>query len=567
MSLVEAILAMALFAIISTGVISAIVYGQESTKMSGARERAVKIAEEGLEAVRNIRDSGYSNLPADGTYGLAISGGIWTLTGSSDVTDIFTRTVTLSTVDSRTRNVVVNIAWSQALQRNETISLNEHYSNWTSVNVKGMLVYGDGGTTSDAIKYQIYDPAANTWSVAAATADVDTGTTNKYLRSARVYASATRNEKILVSRHYNGTAQFIYAQVYNGTSGTWGNVVQLSTWTATTYLDVQNYDGSYLANGDFMVAYSDNTTTPKFRIWNGSSWGAQTSAQAGSGIPTYIDLDARPGTSEAMMAIAGQNRRTMTQYYDGVGYTAADWTYLQHSTNGAIATVRLSNFDWSPNDPTRGALVYESGGSLVIAKIFTANGTGGGAWSAAVNGPAQTNSVYSVGVSGRNGGNEFVVCSKDSVSPKDLTCQEISSFTPTFVTPTNNILTAATQTGIQMSMDYEYLTSGNLGLAVYSTNAVTPNYRTYNPSTNTFSAQNTMATTGAILHTAKILPSPNNDDAMVMLGNANLDLYTVVWDGATSTFNTVIPARSMLAHGINGSATTDYWFDFIWDSF
>src|SRR3989339_749416 len=97
-SLVEVILASSVFILLVTSLVGAYLYGEESTALAGNRARATMLAEEGLEAARNIRDANFSNL-SDGTHGLVISGNQWTLSGSSDVTDIFTRSISISIID------------------------------------------------------------------------------------------------------------------------------------------------------------------------------------------------------------------------------------------------------------------------------------------------------------------------------------------------------------------------------------------------------------------------------------------------------------------------------------
>src|SRR2546429_6178746 len=57
-ALVEVLLAVALFSLITASAVGAIVYGQEGSLRSGDRARGIVNAEEGLEATRNIRDAG-----------------------------------------------------------------------------------------------------------------------------------------------------------------------------------------------------------------------------------------------------------------------------------------------------------------------------------------------------------------------------------------------------------------------------------------------------------------------------------------------------------------------------
>lgn len=128
-SLVEILLSGFLFAFLVTAFVGAYIYGQDSTSAAGKRARAVYIAKEGLEAVRSIRDDDFANL-VNGTYGLAVSGNQWTFSGSSDVTDIFTRQLTISTVDGDRKQISCNVSWQQNPQRTGDVSLVTYLSNW-----------------------------------------------------------------------------------------------------------------------------------------------------------------------------------------------------------------------------------------------------------------------------------------------------------------------------------------------------------------------------------------------------------------------------------------------------
>jgi len=128
-SLVEVILSVAIFALLAVALIGAFLYGQEATMLAGNRARATMLAEEGLEAVRNIRDANFSNL-TDGAYGLNTTGNQWNLSGSNDLTDIFTRAVTISTIDSHRKNVTANVSWQQNPQRTGLVTLTSRLTYW-----------------------------------------------------------------------------------------------------------------------------------------------------------------------------------------------------------------------------------------------------------------------------------------------------------------------------------------------------------------------------------------------------------------------------------------------------
>lgn len=128
-SLIEVLLAVSLLGLLATGIIGALLYGQESTVLSGKRASAAFLAEEGIEAVRNIRDNAFTNL-TNGTYGLTTTGNTWNFTGSSDTTDIYTRAITISQVDTNRKEVTSTVTWQQNAQRSGTVSVVSYITNW-----------------------------------------------------------------------------------------------------------------------------------------------------------------------------------------------------------------------------------------------------------------------------------------------------------------------------------------------------------------------------------------------------------------------------------------------------
>ncbi len=133
-SLVEVILACSLFALLVTAFIGAYLYGEESSMLAGNRARAVMLAEEGLEATRNIRDASFSNI-TDGTHGLGISANQWVFSGVSDSTDIFTREVVVSSIDADRKNVISNVTWQQNGQRSGLVSLVTEFTNFMALGI------------------------------------------------------------------------------------------------------------------------------------------------------------------------------------------------------------------------------------------------------------------------------------------------------------------------------------------------------------------------------------------------------------------------------------------------
>lgn len=132
-SVVEVLLAVAVLAVLVTAFTGTIFYGEEGTALAGVRNRAVFLADEGLEATRNIRDASFANL-VNGTYGLAISGGQWTFSGTADIDDIFTRQITIadSTISANFKLVTATVTWQQNQQRMGNVTLESEMTNWQS---------------------------------------------------------------------------------------------------------------------------------------------------------------------------------------------------------------------------------------------------------------------------------------------------------------------------------------------------------------------------------------------------------------------------------------------------
>ena len=135
-SLVEVILATSVFALLVTALVGAFLYGQEATALAGNRARAIMLAEEGLEATRNIRDASFANL-TDGNHGLSTSGNQWSFSGTSDVSDIFTRQIVISTVDSERKSVTANITWQQNPQKTGSVSTVTYLTDWLAIAGRG----------------------------------------------------------------------------------------------------------------------------------------------------------------------------------------------------------------------------------------------------------------------------------------------------------------------------------------------------------------------------------------------------------------------------------------------
>ena len=137
-SLIEVILSTAVFVLIVTALMGVYLYGEESTMLSGNRARATMLAEEGVEATRNIRDANFTNL-TDGTYGLTTLGNQYNLSGSSDTSGIFNRAITVSPVDANRKDITSTVSWQQNAQRVGSVAVTSRMTFWQKI----VTVIGD----------------------------------------------------------------------------------------------------------------------------------------------------------------------------------------------------------------------------------------------------------------------------------------------------------------------------------------------------------------------------------------------------------------------------------------
>lgn len=128
-TVVEAVAAIAVFSIIGMVGYTIHIRSNDLLVRSDMKSQALSLAEEGIEATRNIRDNSFANL-TDGTKGLALSGGAWSFSGTSDVTNgTYYRSVIIGTGDADTKYTTSTVSWSYR-QATTTVTLATALTNW-----------------------------------------------------------------------------------------------------------------------------------------------------------------------------------------------------------------------------------------------------------------------------------------------------------------------------------------------------------------------------------------------------------------------------------------------------
>ena len=149
-SLVEIVIAIAISVMFFLAIYEMILFATKITANSLRRVEAVNFAQEGIEAVRTIRDKSWTTnlagIANDTNYYLLISGGKWTLTQTAQpfLNTMFTRTIKFyavnrdvngnivasgGTADIKTKKVVSTVSWTERGQ-SYNVSLETYMTNF-----------------------------------------------------------------------------------------------------------------------------------------------------------------------------------------------------------------------------------------------------------------------------------------------------------------------------------------------------------------------------------------------------------------------------------------------------
>ncbi len=309
-SLVEVILALAIFMILAVSGVTTVLHSFSVNKLGEEQTNAELYAQEGIEAVRSIKNQGWSNLIADvQTKGLKTTSGFWEFNGStSDTKDKYTRSVLVSAVnrdvsgnivdsggatDPDTLKITSNVSWNYSGPRNDTISYLTYLTNFRKAIITGGPVMMAYSKTTSTPYYRIWN--GSSWGSEGLAQTVG-GNINYIV----LKVSRTRNEAILGTLATNGN---IYAQVWNGSL--WGSPTLMATGLAA----YRGFDIEYEESSDKAVlVYIPNATSTDFayRVWDGNTWSsaAVVSAPPTTGIVQWIELAQNPvGTSNEIALI------------------------------------------------------------------------------------------------------------------------------------------------------------------------------------------------------------------------------------------------------------------------
>lgn len=243
-SLVEVVVAIAIFSVLSTVAYQTYITVNRLTVSSDKKDVAVRLAEEGIEAMRSIRDYNFTSLPTIGTIGIVIGAtSTWQASGTSDVTNGYIRTLTFTPVDADTTTITSKVDW---LDRGatSTLTLNSTLTNWEKIVLQsaGLTINTTGANLSQAASRRLL-----TGITLAVSATSSTTTINQVNVS---WTTAIR--RLQEIRSPNGTLVFGPVSVVSGATSTLSTSISMNPGTSKT---IEFYFDSTMATNTITITF------------------------------------------------------------------------------------------------------------------------------------------------------------------------------------------------------------------------------------------------------------------------------------------------------------------------
>jgi len=595
-SVVEVMLASTIFAMLVTGIIGAIIYGRQSTANAGDRTRANFLAEEGIEAVRNIGAASFANLVdsatpvgntnvetgADAnvsgttaykvTTGASVSGAVLSLSAYIKTLDntgnrlvqmaLYADTAGAPGVrlGASTIQTVDTVGWNVFPVSDVTVTANTSY--WIGFSQNGNTIFANTGTGgSAAYRLTTGYPAPNPF------AANDPSTTDKpsfYMSVGSTHGLSTATNQWALSGVSDVSDIYTREVAITPIDADRKMVTSTVTWPQTSGTN-QTSISTILTNwrtaivppvtpGPIMMAYSKTTTTPFYRIWNGTAWGAEGSASNVAGNINYVVLKSSRTRNEAILGVQTSTGAIYVQVWNGTSWGAA----TQVGTAGTTAT-RGFDIAYEKNSD-RAVIAYSpnflsadfdyriwDGSTLSAATTVTAPPTTGYAnWIEMKQNPLSSS-------------NEIAFIMLDSNS--DVYGMRWTGSTwDTMGTAATWDATASTPA--RKGVDVEYEQTSGRAMFMWGDATSTDNYyRIWNGTSLTAATLLDIATMGGQANWIQLAARPESNEIMMGVQDAGADLNTRKWSGTAWDTTTQHPEHSAATENIASRN-----FDIVWET-
>lgn len=547
-SILEVVLAVAVFAIFAVPAIGVILRGFSTNRLSIEQTIATQFASEGIEAARSIRNQSFSLLTNSASTGVVRNGSnVWAFSGVNNTFStpkIYTRSLKVEnvnrdasghivptpggTLDPMTKRITSNVTWNFNPARPESVSLVNYLSDWER-QLNGIVVYGDTATTP---KYRTFDTSEPGFDLETATVANVSGL------NITVRTSPTKVEAIAGIANAAGTMQIM---CFDGV--TWTNEWSVAVGgTGTT----KRFDIAYeTTSGDVIVLYSGNVATTnelRYRTklgsagCGGANWSGATNLTAArtNGIVQWIKLawDKRSGQNliTAIWADAASDLSAMV--WNGTAWGNEPGAALETALEVISAAQDVDSFDVEYESSSGDVMVvWGSGGSGSTNGAYYGTCTGGTstcAWTGKTTMPTLDDDATNLDLAA-NPNNDQMVFASIGNGGSDL---QVGYWSGTGWTNTNDVdNTSRTPIAGSSFVAAGFLISGasTRSVVVYADNSPTATSISYYAgNAGVFTAQSDFAPAPvpAIPRWYDIQTDPINSDSLILVfSDNNNDLY------------------------------------------
>lgn len=180
--LLEAIIAIGVFSLFLAGIGLSLILGERSTIAGGDRTRAAFIAEEQLEAVRQMRNVDFDSVTV-GQHGVTLSPSGWVWSGSVIEKNGYTSTVSVTQAETDWLQVTSDVRWNFGNTRSGAVTLSTYITNWGKTATVGNWATATQVTKIDAVDTPNYQKIAITGTYAFVTSNTSGGGKGLYIFS------------------------------------------------------------------------------------------------------------------------------------------------------------------------------------------------------------------------------------------------------------------------------------------------------------------------------------------------------------------------------------------------
>lgn len=407
-SVVEVVLAAAIFVIFATGLVSAFLQSYNANRLGLEFSVANQFAAEGIEAVRSIKNQAYANLTVSAGTGV-VAGSTWQFGGANNTLvhnsgDNYTRIIKIDSVnrdgsgnivptgtpDPDTRKVTSTVTWNFNTARSESVDLVSYLTNWRKSISSGLLVYGDSVNAPTIPKYRFYTNSSNSF---GAESSAPTGTAVG--RTFKIKTSPIKQEAIA---GYVDSSNKLQIMCFDGTA--WSNEWSVASVGGST---TARFGIGYETNsGDVMVAYSRNvaaTNAVDYKVKLGSTgcgsanWSATASLPTSTSVTTgtvqWIKFASDPRSSSNLMTMiwADSNQDLGAIVWNGSAWSTTNMKVLETTLEVASAAQDVDSFEVAYEFTSGNVMtVWGSGGSATVNGAWynrCVGGTSSCTWTAA----------------------------------------------------------------------------------------------------------------------------------------------------------------------------------------